>query len=82
MSNLVVIPSNKEDINKILNKALNKIGVNDIKEKDLLIRNISGYAYKERGQEIIAEAFADYYANKQNASLLSKNIIEVMKGMI
>ena len=78
----MVIYINNITVNKILNKALNKIGVNDIKEKDLLIRNISGYAYKERGQEIIAEAFADYYANKQNASLLSKNIIEVMKGMI
>ena len=33
-------------------------------------------------RDTIAEAFADYYANKQNASLLSKNIIEVMKGMI
>ena len=82
-NNAIVFDSeNNITVNKILNKALNKIGVNDIKEKDLLIRNISGYAYKERGQEIIAEAFADYYANKQNASLLSKNIIEVMKGMI
>lgn len=82
-NNAIVFDSeNNITVNKILNKALNKIGVNDIKEKDLLIRNISGYAYKERGQEIIAEAFADYYANKENASLLSKNIIEVMKGMI
>ena len=82
-NNAIVFDSeNNITVNKILNKALNKIGVNDIKEKDLLIRNISGYAYKERGQEIIAEAFADYYANKQNASLLSKKIIEVMKGMI
>lgn len=82
-NNAIVFDSeNNITANKILNKALNKIGVNDIKEKDLLIRNISGYAYKERGQEIIAEAFADYYANKQNASLMSKNIIEVMKGMI
>ena len=82
-NNAIVFDSeNNITVNKILNKALNKIGVNDIKEKDLLIRNISGYAYKKQGQEIIAEAFADYYANKQNASLLSKNIIEVMKGMI
>lgn len=79
---IVFDTENNVTVNKILNKALNKIGVNDIKEKDLLIRNISGYAYKERGQEIIAEAFADYYTNKQNASLLSKKIIEVMKGMI
>ena len=61
---------------------MNKVGINGITEKELLIRSISGYAYKERGQEIIAEAFTDYYANKQNASLSSKKIIEVMKGMI
>ena len=82
-SNAIVFDSeNNITVNKILNKALNKIGVNGINEKEILIRNISGYAYKKQGQEIIAEAFADYYANKDNASLLSKNIIKVMKGMI
>lgn len=83
-NNNAIVFDNENNIttNKILDKALNKIGVNDIKEKEILIKNISGYAYKAKGQEIIAEAFADYYANKENASLLSKNIIEIMKGMI
>lgn len=73
---------NNITVNKILNKAFNKLSVNDIIEKNILIKNISGYAYKKKGQEIIAEAFADYYVNKNNSTLLSKTIIEVMKGMI
>lgn len=73
---------NNITVNKILNKAFNKLSVNDIIEKNILIKNISGYAYKEKGQEIIAEAFADYYANRNSSTLLSRTIIKVMKGMI
>lgn len=82
-NNAIVFDSeNNITVNKILDKSFNKIGASDIMEKNILIKNISGYAHKYKGQEIIAEAFADYYANKNNATLLSRTIIEAMKGMI
>lgn len=82
-NNAMVFDSeNNITVNKILEKSFNKIGASDIIEKNILIKNISDYAHKYKGQEIIAEAFADYYANKNNATLLSKTILETMKGMI
>lgn len=73
---------NNITVNKILDKAFNKLGINDIMTKNTLIKNISNYAYQKGGQEIIAEAFADYYSNGNKSTLLSKSIIDVMKGMI
>ena len=66
----------------ILNQAFKKCKINDIINQKKAIKNISNYAYKAKGQEIIAEAFVDYYTNREKSSLLSKNIIKVMKGMI
>lgn len=66
---------------KILNMAFDKLQVNDIIQKNILINNISQYATKS-SSETIAEAFADYYANKDKARLLSRTLVDVMKGMI
>ncbi len=32
--------------------------------------------------ETIGEAFSDYYRNGKNASILSREIIKIMRGMI
>lgn len=66
---------------KILQKSFNNLQVNDKISKEMLINNISKYA-KESPTEAIGEAFADYYANKDKASMLSKEIIKTVKGMI
>lgn len=67
--------------NKTVNEAFKKLQVDDIIQKQMLIRNISKYSLTDR-TETIGEAFCDYYANRDKASLLSKTIIDVMRGMI
>ena len=67
---------------RIINKAFAKCKINGRINQAKAIKNISNYAYKAKGQEIIAEAFTDYYANKGKATNLSKAIISIMKGMI
>lgn len=67
---------------RIMNKAFAKCKINGRINQAKAIKNISNYAYKAKGQEIIAEAFTDYYANKGKATNLSKAIISIMKGMI
>lgn len=67
--------------NKIVNEAFKKLQADDIIQKQMLIRNISKYSLTDR-TETIGEAFCDYYANRDKASLLSKTIIDVMRGMI
>lgn len=66
---------------EIVAKAFNNLGVSDKMSQKLLINNISKYAMI-KCSETIGEAFADYYKNKNNASILSKEIIKIMKGMI
>lgn len=66
---------------QIVNKAFTNLGVNDKLARTMLRNNISIYA-KTKHSETIGEAFADYYANKEKANILSKEIIKVMKGMI
>lgn len=51
-------------------------------QKRKSLREISTHAVKYNANETIAEAFVDYYTNKNNARTLSKEIINVMKGMI
>lgn len=66
---------------QIVNKAFTNLGVDDKLTKTMLRNNISIYA-KTKYSETIGEAFADYYANKEKANILSKEIIKVMKGMV
>lgn len=66
---------------EIVEKAFSNLGIDDKLTKDILRNNISSYAISNYG-ETIGEAFADYYAKKEKSSVLSKEIIKVMKGMI
>ena len=67
---------------KIVNEAFENLKINDIMQKRKSLREISTHAVKYNANETIAEAFVDYYTNKSNARILSKEIINVMKGMI
>lgn len=67
--------------NNIVEKSFNNLKVYDKMQKEKLITNISNYALTN-SDETIAEAFADYYSNKEKANILSKEIIRVMKGMM
>ncbi len=73
--------NNNITTNNIIEKAFNNLNIYDRIQKEKIIKNISNYAITD-SQETIGEAFADYYANKEKASKLSKEIIKVMKGMI
>lgn len=66
---------------EITQKAFDNLGISDKITKSMLRKNISEYSISNYG-ETIAEAFADYYSNKNNAHVLSKEIIKVMKGMM
>lgn len=65
----------------IVQKAFNKLKIYDTMGQEKIIKNISNYALTD-SSETIAEAFADYYCNKEKANVLSKEIIKVMKGMM
>ena len=65
----------------IVKRAFNNLQVYDKIEKEKLVADISNYALTN-SDETIAEAFADYYCNKEKANILSKEIIKVMKGMM
>ena len=65
----------------IVQKAFNKLKIYDTMGQEKAIRNISNYALTD-SSETIAEAFADYYCNREKANALSKEIIKVMKGMM
>lgn len=67
--------------NKIVEEAFNNLKVYDTINKEKLVRDISTYSL-DSNAETIAEAFADYYCNYENAKTLSKEIVKVMKGMI
>lgn len=67
--------------NNIVEKAFNNLKIYDSIEKERMIKSISNYAYQNRA-ETIGEVFADYYSNKENANILSKEIIKIMKGMM
>lgn len=73
--------NNNITTNNIVEKAFNNLNIYDRIQKEKIIKNISNYAITN-SQETIGEAFADYYANKEKASKLSKEIIKIMKGMI
>lgn len=66
---------------EIVKKAFANLSISDKLTQDMLRNNISNYATSNYG-ETIGEAFADYYANKSNSRILSKEIIKVMKGMV
>ena len=66
---------------QIVEKAFTNLGINDKLTKTILRNNISTYA-RTKYSEAIGEAFADYYANKNNSNILSKEIIRIMKGMV
>lgn len=65
----------------IVQKAFNNLKIYDTIKQEKAIRNISNYAMTD-SSETIAEAFADYYCNKEKANVLSKQIINIMKGMM
>ena len=67
---------------KILNQAFKKCKINGIINKRKAIMDISNYAIEKDASETIAESFVDYYANKSEATDLSKAIVTIMKGMI
>ena len=46
----------------------------------LKIQTISRYSATRNGAEAIAEAFADYYANKQNSKSLSLELMKIIKN--
>lgn len=73
--------NNEITTKEIVKKSFNNLGINDKITQDILSNNISSYA-KSNYSETIGEAFADYYANKEKAKTISKEIIKVMKGMI
>lgn len=80
--NLIIKDWNNDITTKeIVAKAFNNLGVNDKMSQDLLRNNISKYA-KTKYSETIGEAFSDYYRNGKNASILSREIIKIMRGMI
>ena len=80
--NLIIKDWNNDITTKeIVAKAFNNLGISDKISQNLLRSNISKYAMTKYS-ETIGEAFADYYRNKNNASILSKEIIKTMKGMI
>ncbi len=66
---------------KIVEKAFSNLKISDKLTQDMLRNNISNYATLNY-EETIGEAFADYYANKNNAKILSREIVKVMKGMV
>lgn len=67
---------------RILNQAFKKCKINGIINKRKAIMNISNYAIEKDASETIAEAFVDYYVNKNKSTNLSKAIVTIMKGMI
>ena len=67
---------------QILNKAFQNCKINGRINKIKSIKNISTYAIQKDASETIAEAFVDYYVNKNKATNLSKAIVDIMKGMI
>lgn len=67
---------------RIVNEAFENLKINDIMKKRKALKEISTHAAKYNSNEAIAEAFVDYYTNKNNARALSKEIVNVMKGMI
>ena len=80
--NLIIKDWNNDITTKeIVAKAFNNLGISDKMSQNLLRSNISKYAMTKYS-ETIGEAFADYYKNKNNASVLSKEIVKIMKGMI
>lgn len=67
--------------NNIVEKAFNNLKIYDSIQKEKTIKGVSNYALTD-SSETIAEAFADYYSNKEKANTFSKEIIKIMKGMI
>lgn len=80
--NLIIEDWNNDITTKeIVIKAFNNLGINDKMSQNLLRSNISTYA-TSKWSETIGEAFSDYYKNGRNASILSREIVKVMKGMM
>lgn len=76
--------NNDELATKIVNQALKKVRQQyQIKgmKKDELLCTISGYAATGDG-ESIAEAFSDYYSNGENANIISRTIMKILKEML
>ena len=67
---------------QILNKAFQNCKISGKMNKIKSIKSISTYAIQKDASEMIAEAFVDYYVNKNKATNLSKAVIDIMKGMI
>lgn len=67
----------KSEAWKSVKKQYAEMGIKSVKEA---IADISGYATTNSG-EMMAEAFADYFANGPNAKLLSKEIMRITKEM-
>lgn len=72
---------NNVTTNNIVEKAFDNLKIYDTIKKEKIRKSISNYALKD-SSETIGEAFADYYCNKEKSNILSKEIVNVMKGMI
>lgn len=65
----------------IMRKAFDNLKIYDKIQKENSVKRISNYALTD-SSEAVAEAFADYYCNKEKANILSKEVIKVVKGMM
>lgn len=80
--NLIIKDWNDDITTKeIVQKAFNNLGISDKMSQNILRNNISAYATR-KWSETIGEAFSDYYRNGNKASILSREIIKIMRGMI
>lgn len=80
--NLIIKDWNNDITTKeIVQKAFNNLGISDKISQNMLRNNISTYA-RTKYSETIGEAFSDYYKNGNRASILSKEVVKIMKGMI
>lgn len=63
---------------EIVNKALRNIGIVEFDKKINELKKISEYCL-ENSEETIAEAFCDYYSNKEKSRTISKEIVKIVK---
>lgn len=73
--------NNDKTTKEIVQKAFNNLGISDKMSQNMLRNNISTYA-RTKYSETVGEAFSDYYKNGNRASILSREIVKIMKGMI
>lgn len=66
---------------EIVNKAFDNLKIRTYDQKRKIISDLSKYSL-ENASETIGESFSDYYSNGKKAKRISKEIVNIMKGMI